>query len=340
MSPVAERGRALGIYTTAVYLGLSLGPFLGGFLTQHFGWQSIFLVNVPIGFFTIVLILMYLKGEWADSQGEMFDLGGAIQYGLALTCIMYGFSLLPDAGGFLLLIAGAAILAWFVARELRIPFPLMDISLWTKNRAFAFSNLAALINYSATFAVTFFLSLYLQYVRDIDPWYAGTILIIQPVMQAVLSPFTGRLSDRMPPAWIASGGMALTAVGLVALAFLDSTTPVPVLMLILAVIGIGFGIFSSPNVNAIMSSVQKKYLGIASGTLGTMRLIGQMLSMGIATMILAIYIGRTQITTSQYRQLLSGMKSGFLIFSVLCIIGIAFSLVRCARTDGTGSCVR
>ena len=340
VSPVAERGRALGIYTTAVYLGLSLGPFLGGFLVQHFGWRSLFLVNVPIGLFTIGLILLYLKGEWADSRGETFDLGGAVQYGLALICIMYGFSLLPDTGGFLLLTAGTAILVWFVARELRVSHPLMDIGLWTKNRAFAFSNLAALINYSATFAVTFFLSLYLQYVRDIDPWYAGTILIIQPVMQAVLSPYAGRLSDRIPPGWIASVGMGLTAVGLVALAFLDNTTPVPVLMLILAVLGIGFGLFSSPNVNAIMSSVQKKYLGIASGTLGTMRLVGQMLSMGIATMILAIYIGRTQITSSQYGQLLSGMKSGFLIFSVLCLIGIAFSLVRCARTDESEACVR
>ena len=198
VSPVAERGRALGIYTTAVYLGLSLGPFLGGFLVQQFGWRSIFLVNVPIGLFTIGLIALYLKGEWADSRGETFDLGGAIQYGLALVCIMYGFSLLPDTSGFLFLMAGAAILVWFVARELRVSFPLMDISLWTKNRAFAFSNLAALINYSATFAVTFFLSLYLQYVRNIDPWYAGTILIIQPVMQAVLSPYAGRLSDRIP----------------------------------------------------------------------------------------------------------------------------------------------
>ena len=112
---------------------------------------------------------------------------------------MYGFSLLPDTGGFLLLVAGTAILVWFVARELRVSHPLMDIGLWTKNRAFAFSNLAALINYSATFAVTFFLSLYLQYVRNIDPWYAGTILIIQPVMQAVLSPYAGRLSDGSLP---------------------------------------------------------------------------------------------------------------------------------------------
>jgi len=340
VTPLIERGKALGIYTTAVYLGLSLGPFIGGLLVQQFGWRSIFLVNVPIGLFAIGLITMRLKGEWADSRGERFDLGGAIQYGLALVCVMYGFSLLPAVEGFILLIAGAVMLLVFVARELRVKNPLMDLTLWTKNRAFAFSNLAALINYSATFSITFFMSLYLQYVRDFDPWYAGAILVIQPVMQAVLSPFAGRMSDRIPPGRIASAGMALTAAGLVALAFVNATTPVPVLMLILAIVGIGFGLFSSPNTNAIMSSVQKKSLGVASGTLGTMRLVGQMLSMGIATMIIAIFIGRIEITASQHGQLLMSMTVGFTVFAALCVIGIVFSLVRCSGTDESEACVR
>ena len=340
VTPVTGRGKALGIYTTAVYTGLSLGPFIGGFLTQHFGWRSIFLINVPIGIFSLILITLYLKGEWAGSKGETFDLGGAIEYGLTLVFVMYGFSLLPAREGIILLVAGAVMLLVFVARELRLSSPLMDIALWTKNRPFAFSNLAALINYSATFSITFFMSLYLQYVRGFDPGYAGAILVIQPVMQALLSPFAGRLSDRIPPGQIASAGMALTAAGLIALAFISDTTPVLHIMAILAVIGIGFGFFSSPNTNAVMSSVPKKSLGVASGTLGTMRLVGQMLSMGIATMIIAICIGRIEITASEHGQLLTSVMAGFGIFALLCLVGIVFSLVRCAQAPPTGASAR
>lgn len=166
-TPITERGRALGIYTTAVYLGLSLGPFVGGFLTTQFGWRSIFLVNVPIGLFAITLIALYLKGEWADSRGERFDVGGAIQYGLTLVCVMYGFSLLPDREGFILIVAGSVMLGVFILRELRISYPLLNMKLFRSNRVFMFSSLAALINYTATFSITFFLSLYLQYIRGV-----------------------------------------------------------------------------------------------------------------------------------------------------------------------------
>ena len=169
VTPPEHRGKALGIYTTAVYLGLSMGPFLGGILTDRFGWRSIFFVNIPIGILAVALIFLFLKGEWADCRGERFDLGGSIQYGLTLICVMYGFSLLPDREGFILLIAGAVMLVVFIAREFRISYPLWNIRLFAKNRVFLFSNLAALINYGATFAVTFFLSLYLQYIHGYSP---------------------------------------------------------------------------------------------------------------------------------------------------------------------------
>ncbi len=328
VTPVTERGKALGIYTTAVYLGLSLGPFVGGFLTTHFGWRSIFLVNLPLGLFAICMILLFLKGEFADSKGERFDLGGAIQYGLTLVCVMYGFSLLPDREGFILLVAGSVMLSVFILRELRITYPLLNMKLFRTNRVFTFSSLAALINYAATFSITFFLSLYLQYIRGFPASYAGTILVIQPVMMALFSPWAGRLSDRIEPAKIASTGMGILAVGLFLLTLLEPDTPIILLIAVLALLGFGFALFSSPNTNAIMSSVEKKYLGIASGTLGTMRLVGQMLSMGIATMIIALYVGRVQIMPEQYGQLLMATKIGFAVFAILSIIGIFFSLSR------------
>ena len=225
VTPPEHRGKALGIYTTAVYLGLSMGPFLGGILTDRFGWRSIFFVNIPIGILAVALVFLFLKGEWADCRGERFDLGGSIQYGLTLICVMYGFSLLPDREGFILLIAGAVMLVVFVAREFRISYPLWNIRLFAKNRVFLFSNLAALINYGATFAVTFFLSLYLQYIHGYSPEHAGMILVVQPVVMVLVSPAAGRLSDRIEPGKIASAGMALSALSLVLLAFTGSDTP-------------------------------------------------------------------------------------------------------------------
>lgn len=340
VTPLPHRGTALGIYTTAVYTGLSCGPFIGGYLTATFGWRSIFLLNVPLGIFTLALILLFLDGEWADAQGETFDLGGSIQYGLTLICVMLGFTLLPGTEGLVLLAAGILMMVVFIGRERRIQYPLLDLGLWIQNRAFAFSNIAAFINYSATFSVTFFLSLYLQYIRGFDPWTAGAVMVVQPVAQAVVSPLAGRLSDRYPPGRIASAGMAMTAAGLGFLVVVDGTTSLYFIAADLILIGLGLGIFSSPNTNAIMSSVPKRLYGIAAGTLSTMRITGQVMSMGIAMMIIALFIGRIPITAALHDELLTSMQAAFAFFALLSLAGIFFSLVRCRNVSNPDACER
>jgi EmrB/QacA subfamily drug resistance transporter len=329
--PPEERGRALGINVAAVYLGLSIGPFLGGFLTLHFGWRSIFLVNVPLGLTLVALVSLKLKGEWAESKGEKFDLIGSIIYCLGLIAIMYGFSSFSQLHTLLsagLVLSGIVGILAFMKWEMKVRNPILNISLFRNNRVFAFSNLAALINYSATFAVTFFLSLYLQYVRKLDPQSAGLILVFQPVVQAIGSPFAGRLSDRMEPRIIASMGMALTVVGLFLLTFLHGNTALEFIIGDLALLGLGFALFSSPNTNAVMSSVEKRSYGVASATLGTMRLTGQMFSMGITVLILAIHIGHAQITSENFPLFLQSTRSAFIFFAGLCSAGVFASLTR------------
>ncbi len=232
--PPGERGKALGIYITAVYIGLSIGPFLGGVMTQYLGWRSIFFVNVPIGITAILLILWKLKGEWAECRGDRFDLTGSVIYGAAVVAVMYGFSVLPDLKGAALIAAGIIGVIIFALYEMRIPSPVLDIRLLTKNRVFAFSNLSALINYSATFAVTFLLSLDLQYTKGFTPEHAGIILIVQPVVMAMISPIAGKLSDRVEPRIVASAGMTFTAIGLFLLIFLTETTSLLYLVLTLS----------------------------------------------------------------------------------------------------------
>jgi EmrB/QacA subfamily drug resistance transporter len=326
--PPGERGTALGIYITAVYVGLSAGPFLGGIMTQHLGWRSIFLVNVPIGAIVIFLILWKLKGEWAECRGEKFDMAGSVIYGSAIIALMYGFSVLPEIKGAALIALGLFGAAIFALYEMRIPTPVLDIRLLTRNRVFALSNMSALINYSATYAVTFLLSLDLQYTKGFTPGHAGMILIAQPVMQAMISPIAGRLSDRIEPRLIASTGMGLTATGLLLLTFVTEATSLWYIIATLILLGIGFGLFSSPNTNVIMSSVNKRFYGVASGMNGTMRLLGQMLSMGIAMMIFSVVIGPVVITSEYYPQFVTSMHYAFILFTVFCIIGIFASLAR------------
>ena len=326
--PAGERGKVLGIIITTVFLGQLSGPYLGGFLTQKFGWRSIFLFNVPFGLIIILVVFWKLKGEWAEAKGEKFDLVGSIIYELMLLGVMYGFSQLPEMMGVLFILMGIMGLYIFVKWEIKVESPVLEITLFRKNRVFAFSNLAALIFFSATFAVTFILSLYLQYIKELSPQNAGLILVAQPVVQAMFSPVAGWLSDRIEPQRIAACGMTLTVVGLSLFMWLNKKTPVELIITGLAILGLGAALFSPPNFNVVMGSVEKKVYGVASGTRGTMRLIGQMLSMGITMLLFTLYLGRVQITPELYPLFLRSVHTAFIIFAGLCFGGIFASLAR------------
>ncbi len=326
--PAGERGKVLGISVAAVYSGLSLGPFLGGFLTQQLGWRSIFFLNVPLSLLIIAVTLWKLKGEWAGAKGEKFDFPGSLIYAITLPAVMYGFSLLPSTSGVWLIGLGLLGLITFVRWEIKAKSPVFDMNLFRRNTVFAFSSLAALINYGATFAVTFLLSLYLQYTKGLTPQQAGSILVAQPVVMAIFSPLAGRLSDKIEPRVVASVGMGFTMIALFLFTFLSQNSGIGYVIASLIVIGFGLALFSSPNTNAIMSSVQKRSYGVAAATVGTMRLTGQMLSMGIAMLVFAVYIGHAQITPENYPLFLRSAKTAFIISTALCFGGIFASLAR------------
>ena len=326
--PANERGRALGINVAAVYSGLSVGPLVGGFLTGQFGWRSIFLLNAFLGLLVTVMVFWKLKGEWAEARGESFDYGGSIIYGAAMFTLIYAFSVLPALWGLWLILLGILGFVGFFTWEMKLEHPIFNVALFRNNAVFAYSNLAALINYSATFAVGFLLSLYLQYVKGFSPQQAGLILIVQPVIMVICSPLAGSLSDRIEPRIVSSIGMAMTTVGLLILAFLGNNTSLAFIFVSLVIQGIGLGFFSSPNTNAVMGSVDRKFYGVASGVLGTMRLTGQMFSMGMSLLLFSLYIGRVQITPDVYPLFLKSMKMVFTISTMLCFAGIFASISR------------
>jgi len=324
----AERGRVLGINTASVYLGLSLGPVLGGVITETMGWQSIFTISSALSVIVFIVTLWRLKGETVEAKREKFDLPGSGIYAVALVLIMYGVSLLP-AGNSIWLIGGGAVAAGlFVWWETKSGTPMLDLHMFRRNRAFTFSNLAALVNYSGTWAVAFLMSLYLQYVRGLDPEAAGLVLISSPAVQAILSPLAGRLSDRMEPRLLASAGMAMTGAAIGMLAFITATTSEVYIIVCLVMLGFGFALFSSPNTNAVMSSADHSHYGIASATLATMRQMGMMVSMGIVWIVFGLVIGRVEITPEYYPALVKSVRLAFLISAGLCFAAIYFSMAR------------
>jgi EmrB/QacA subfamily drug resistance transporter len=326
--PANERGKVLGINVAATYIGLSLGPVLGGVLTHNLGWRSIFFLSALLGLAVIGIVLWKLKGEWTGAKGERFDFAGSVIYVLGLVALVYGFTLLPAMSGVGLIIGGIIGLSAFARWEVRTKSPVLDISLFKNSKAFTLSNVAALINYSATFAVSFLISLYLQYLKGFNPESAGLILVAMPAMQAIFSPLAGRLSDRIEPRLIASAGMVLTTIGLTIFIFVNAQTPLNLIIGNLILMGFGFALFSSPNTNAVMSSAPNTAYGVASATLATMRQVGMVLSMGIAMLMFTLYIGRVQITPEYYSLFQQSMKTAFIIFAILCFGGIFASLAR------------
>lgn len=325
--PPGERGYAIGLNTTAVYAGLSLGPFLGGALTQFLGWRSIFIVTALLA----VPVLIYAKKFPVflnDRHQEHFDVPGLVLSSALILCLFLGLASATTPRGVVLLFAALVLGVAFYLVERRHPSPLLPVSLLSSNRVFAASNAAALINYSATYAVGFLLSLYLQYIRGYEPVAAGTLLLVQPVIQVFVAPVAGRLADRIQPGHVASVGMAISAVGLFGLSMLGDTTPVGAILALLVLLGVGVGLFSSPNTTAIMGCVEKRFYGSASAMTAMMRSLGMMLSMGAVLVVFAFIMGSTAVTPAIFPEFLRSVHLIFLAFGVLSVFGVILSLRR------------
>jgi EmrB/QacA subfamily drug resistance transporter len=326
--PPNERGKAIGINTSVVYFALASGPFLGGLMTHYWGWQSLFYLTGIVGFLVTVGAFLFLKSEWVESKGERFDYTGSAIFAAGLFCLIFGFSKLPGMLAYLLIAVGIAASVIFVFYELKDKQPVFNVRIFSGNKIFGLSSLSALINYACTSAIAFMMSLYLQYIRGFDARDAGLILIVQACIQCIVSLYAGRLSDRFNPSVLATAGMGIIVAGLVGLIFLTPGTSLAVVVFLLALLGFGFGLFSSPNTHIIMSSVDKKYYGQASATIGTMRLTGQAFSMGIAMMAISLHLGNHLIVPELYPLFMRSFHVTFEICAILCLIGTYASSFR------------
>lgn len=326
--PAKQRGRAIGMTVSTIYLGLTCGPLIGGLLIDMYGWRASFVFHIPLAIAVLLIGLFKVPGEWsADEPGE-FDIKGAILYGVSIVLICLGVSLLPGIRGLVLLVFGIFGVWAFIELAKRLSHPIFDVSLFVTNRVFTFSCFASFIIYTAVFANIVLISLFLQYLKGMSATMTGVIMMVQPLTMAIFSPFAGRLSDNIEPRVIASTGMVITAFGLLILGLLNANSSISYLVGGLVVTGVGFGLFSSPNVNAIMSAIDKQQYGSATGSIATMRILGQMMSMALVTLVFALVIGQVKIEPAVFQNLQQAINFCFFISASLCVPGFVFSLVR------------
>ena len=324
--PPEERGKALGINITGVYVGLSLSPVIGGILNYNLGWRSVVLFGVPFLFVILALLLTRIDDEWSSFENLPLDLKGSFAYGIGMVLFMYGFTILNTQLGVILTVLGVMILLIFAWIELKQKYPVFDIRFF-KNHKFLSANFASLCAYLATYAVTTILNYHLQYIKGFDSQTAGMILLVAPLCQVILAPIAGRLSDRFVPQILAAIGMALGTLSLFLFSFLDSATSIEFLFVAMILYGIGFGLFSPPNTNVIMGSVPPKDTSVASAAVATMRTVGQAMSMGILTLVFAFVMGDVPIIQQYYPLLIQSCQITCIICVVLCIASVFASFV-------------
>ncbi|HVP25900.1 MAG TPA: MFS transporter [Methanomicrobiales archaeon] len=325
--PESERGRAIGINVTGMFVGFLLGFLLGGLLTFYVGWRSIFLATIPVEILAMGLILLRVKGECALSRSRELDLPGLVLYSLSILLLMVGFSSLPRIAGSAFVAGGGLTLGLFILRERRTEKPAVDLRLFTKNPVFARASLTALLFNTSNFAVIFLLSLYLQDIRGFDARYSGTVLLTLVIFMALFSPYAGRLSDRRAPRAVIGTGIILSTAGLLVLLSLGEDSPLSAIVIALAIMGTGFALFQSPLLRTLVSSVPRDRYGLASGFAETMRLVGMTVSIAIATLVFGFTIGGVHVSPEIAPAFIAAMRLIFGIFLGFSLAALAVSLL-------------
>ena len=327
--PPQRRGRSMGIIVASVYAGLSAGPGLGGVIIFYMGWRALFILTGIVALFAIGLSITHLKGEWRGSSDQRIDYLGTLLYMASLGCLIAGITGAEIVSKpVFLTITGFSGLIIFLGVESKVSFPIFDVKMIIKNRVLGFTVMATLINYAANFGIIFFFSLYLQGIKGFSAKKAGMVLIMQTLVQCLISPAAGRLADKIYPGRIATIGMIICTLGLFAATGMDKETSLLFIFLIFILLGIGFGLFSSPNMTVIMNSVPKNAYGQASSLAATMRTLGMLTSMTISAVLVSRYMGDRPVNASTAPLFLESLQKAMLLFTGMSLAGVACSMGR------------
>jgi EmrB/QacA subfamily drug resistance transporter len=323
--PPEARGRVLGLLSMTTYLGLMAGPTLGGWLTERWTWRGIFFMNVPLGLVALGLSARYIPRDPPQEGGRRFDFAGAVTFTAGLAALILALNRAHDWGWgsprtFLAFLSALLLLLLFVLIERRVAGPMLDLSLF-RARIFSAATASAGLNYISIYTCLFLMPFYLIQGRHLSPGQAGALLTVQPLVMAITAPLSGILSDRIGSRLPSTVGMAILSFGMVLLSRLGPTSPLADAMIGLGVVGLGTGIFISPNSSAILGAAPRNRQGIAGGILGTARNVGMVLGVGISGAIFSTLLaGGADIFTA--------LRAGFLAAAVAAAIGVPVSVVR------------
>ena len=319
--PKAHRGMPLAVNTMCIYIGATIGPGLGGLITQTLGWEWIFIFIIP--FCVAGLVSMaYFKKDFRTAQGEPFDYKGSLLYGAGIVILMYGVSNLPDKIALMCVAAGIVTLIGFYNFETREKYPVLAVKLF-KGRTFRRSCIAAFLNYGAAYAIIFTLSIYLQQICGLSPGEAGLIILIQPAVQSVITPFSGRLSDRINPRILTTAGMMSMCVSTGLMISLTVDLSLIKVVAILMFSGTGYALFSTPNTNVIMGNVSERNYSDASGMVSVMRQIGMMVSLATVMCMISVFMGTaSEIDPASFGLFITVIRYTFAICFAMAFVGM------------------
>ena len=328
VTPSHKRGAALGILAACVYIGLTLAPAVGGWLTELLGWRSVFYFQIPLMLALLIFIKLKLHGEWKNEHHSRFDWIGSGIFIMFAGTLVYGLSLLPSLAGFGLLVVSVLSLAGFIVHQSRDKQPLIRVQMFRESRVFSLSLSTSFLMYGSNFAIIFLLSLYLQYIKGFGPAYAGQILLMQALCMAIVAPFAGKLADRFQPRIIATLGCSIVALGFLFLNQIDTTTTALYIGASLGLVGLGFGLFSTPNNSAIMGAVKEQEVGVASASMNLSRTIGNLVGMSIVNLMMHYYMGDATFTQENNPALMQIISLSLMISLVCVMIASVVSAIR------------
>jgi EmrB/QacA subfamily drug resistance transporter len=329
--PASERGRALGLQATMTYLGLTVGPSLGGWLTDHFTWRAVFYINVPVGLFALWLSGRFIPKDPPAEHVEKFDRTGALIFTTGLVALLLALNQGSEWGWtslivISLLITAIVVLGVFITIERRVTAPMLDLTLF-RRRTFSMSVASAVFNYVCVYTVLFLLPFYLELGRGLSPSGAGLILTAQPIVMAIAAPLSGWLSDRIGVRGLSMFGMAVLAIGLFLLSRLGLQSAAGDVTGALAVVGLGTGVFISPNNSALMGSAPRHRQGIAAGVLATARSVGMVLGVGLSAAVFTTIRAHSQAYGSE-AAIVNGVTTSFVVAGGVALLGVVTSLIR------------
>jgi EmrB/QacA subfamily drug resistance transporter len=328
--PSSQRGQALGLQATMTYLGLTIGPSLGGFLTDQLGWRSVFYINIPVGLLAFFLSLRFILQDENHAQSDAFDILGAVTFMVGLILLLLGLNQGHAMGWTSPIILGllsAAILLFLLFHQIerRSPSPMLDLSLFSK-RLFSASVANAILNYICVYSIMFLMPFYLLQGRGLNPSHAGLVLSAMPIVMAVVAPISGIISDRIGTRWPSVVGMTLIATGLFFLSRLGASSSMIQVMMRMTIAGFGIGVFISPNNSALMGSAPQNRQGIAAGVMATSRNIGMVLGVGLSGAVFTTLLNQPGQPAGNL--LFSALHTSFLTAAGFACLGIIISLIR------------